>query len=1139
MRTMKRNEFKKISDQQALQIFNRALHSKKNLRAGLSKARLSVDPIHFPSIVKSLGEKPIYRNALAQTTFPSQYDQYVGKNRLGGNLSEAGEIIWNASVLSLYQNKLNIFTKLKNQFFSLYLSGNTQSAVEILDRIEADFGVSFWLISQKIQVLQDMKGLKEQKDYLENILVTKGFWQHIGWLSYYVSLRAEEGVTYSNYKSQLQDLFQAGEVGDFAICKIIPYELPRIVSTGAALDWFETACIIDRLETLVPMLVLYAAKNGTSGKEVVVRAAELIEDTGNENILRLLSVFKNDFDALRSCDLIDLYTQGEYEKLIVLNPDNLELVARAYAASGTVPRCEDGKDSKAKIIHLMHSIITIKENLQDSKESLKKYALICYGHSYYYQIISFLERQHDHLYVGEYSLIDKICALSGEMDNPWSQKILGELAGADWAIRNERIGKDSSSFALRNALYSESGEVTIQQASWLPEYRKRAYLGHYYLKRNSYELAIDNYRFVSGLGYPYISDNIKKYLLVAYMSNNNFKEALHLVVEHVLKNPAATFIYPIKELCEKCLKEAELLSEIDLAILLHIAIKDGITEYERDISNIYENILAKSGDSIPSELTIPQNQEQKEHVVYFLKNVCVQRVMDDSTYFESVDEIDNERIRICQKLLTIDSEYSSTYLDEIRIITKDINVARLLAKVQTSKIFVDEIGIRQVLEQNLKGSLSRYKLLLESPSLAYQAEKLSRILGEMLSDKGHPEFRDLKLPATELEGLFTSMLLEVTSQFALNPAYGLDTHVSTSIRHGAFEGHLRSPLAVENLLCLMKDGIYILPSHWDKKLSKISKGHKDAILKSLSKFTTKIEGIISLYLKEKLHMETATKEGALFSFYAPSDVNKQLMDSITIKTDLMALIDIFIKHCWSLTTQSLENIQNHIIGISALQISNAFDQLSKSIESIGIREDISSLSDSIAKARTASQAAIEDVASWFQKPTDLTREPFEFEVALDVASKQILNCYLDTPLSISKNISVFNKIEGKLLDGLCEIIFILLQNVIRHGGIEGKQVDVSFSVFYSGETLIVECKNLLANEIDLDERVAQTKRSMETYERDSALRKARDEGGSGLSKVWRIAEYTLKVEHTLFMQIDNARCFSTKLELKGIKVAGT
>src|SRR5690606_9658569 len=112
-----------------------------------------------------------------------------------------------------------------------------------------------------------------------------------------------------------------------------------------------------------------------------------------------------------------------------------------------------------------------------------------------------------------------------------------------------------------------------------------------------------------------------------------------------------------------------------------------------------------------------------------------------------------------------------------------------------------------------------------------------------------------------------------------------DTHVSTSIRHGAFEGHLRSPLAMEDLLCQKSNDTYTLPQSWARKLDSLNQAELDSLLKQLAKFTQKFEDIIIEFLHTKLHIRMAGSNKEMFAFDASKEINQELMDSISISTD--------------------------------------------------------------------------------------------------------------------------------------------------------------------------------------------------------------------------------------------------------------
>jgi hypothetical protein len=57
---------------------------------------------------------------------------------------------------------------------------------------------------------------------------------------------------------------------------------------------------------------------------------------------------------------------------------------------------------------------------------------------------------------------------------------------------------------------------------------------------------------------------------------------------------------------------------------------------------------------------------------------------------------------------------------------------------------------------------------------------------------------------------------------------------------------------------------------------------------------------------------------------------------------------------------------------------------------------------------------------------------------------------------------------------------------------------------------------------------------MGKYNGDSALIMAKLEGGSGLSKIWRIAEFDLRVKHGIELIVTDDHEFLAKLKLDGI-----
>lgn len=1126
------------ANESATQQFRRRMHQHNSLRVGLTHARWAISaPRLIPSIVAYLAAQPIYRSALTPNTFPKALNDYRKWRHLG-QVGLVPEILWTASVLSLFEDQLAKFVQKRNEYFDSYLHGRLEVAAETLSEIEAEFGVSRWLLGHRFHVLQLTKGLQAQKDMLEEVMSAESLSDFIAWSAYYKSMQAETSVSFATLENH--HLALKGELGDYFLHVVLPHKQASISDPGAPLSWDETSCIVDRFESCVAMALLaISSKAGEEeGAELLTIALKKLAPINDDRVIAAIEVLTGNLESSDSqvVDLADAYSAGRYEEVITDKRSPIELAARAWALSGQAPRVDESSSIRDQLVALMYDIVVMSPDALASEQKLKKMALPLNGHPVAYEIMGFLERSHDHVFVKEYELVDRLSALGSSIHNPWNAGVISQLCGSgDWLSHLLAAHPGSLALKLRASL-SQGSQAQIDALTELPDYRRTAYLGHIAMMTNPSD-AIALYSAGVASPIPYVAETARRYLFDAYVASGRVDEAIQSVVDHVFVNPGAAQFYPLEKVASLGVIESGLRSTMALAVVVHLASKEA-PSMERDLSDIYENVLDAIGVVRPSEIPDPIDGNDPHALIYFLRFVCVPRVLDDSTQFDNVDEIENERIAICQRLLKLDPSNDATYLAEIRAITLEANVSHLLKQVQTSKIYVDEGGIRQVIEPNLRDSFSRLQELRESPRLADQAEKISRRLNERFGAKAPPEFKGIDVPASAGESLFAQMLSSVGSEFAFNPAYGLDTHISTSIRHGAFEGHLRSPLAVEDLLCVRRDGELVAPDAWVERFADLDARSRNKILKALMRFTERFEDFVNSYLKEKLHIwHVGGNAAAMINFQVSPEERAELTRAIDPSADYETFVDWLLAHHWALTTAGLESIQKELSSTGLSTISSALDSLARAATTVASRDQVASLLDAVARARTAFHSALDDVVQWFQRPTDLSREPFEVEVAARVALKQIENCYVKSKLNPELQFSGCDKLSGVLLDGVCEILFVLLQNAILRSEFHEQGPEVKLVAHLDGGCLTIRCENTLCETIDIDERKASANEALQRYERDSALRMARKEGGSGLSKVWRIAEFDLRCSHSIALEVTNERTFVVTLELGGLAVA--
>ncbi|HCG3530012.1 TPA: hypothetical protein NJU05_003777, partial [Acinetobacter baumannii] len=119
------------------------------------------------------------------------------------------ELIWAASVLSIYKDELESFAKLKNEYYELLYCKDLNSALERLNEIESKFGYSLWLVRSKIYCIFIKDGAIKQQEYVENIIENNQF-QNDFELQFIInySNAIEENKEYEEYKDSIKDIYR-------------------------------------------------------------------------------------------------------------------------------------------------------------------------------------------------------------------------------------------------------------------------------------------------------------------------------------------------------------------------------------------------------------------------------------------------------------------------------------------------------------------------------------------------------------------------------------------------------------------------------------------------------------------------------------------------------------------------------------------------------------------------------------------------------------------------------------------------------------------------------------------------------------------------------------------------------------------
>jgi hypothetical protein len=1117
--------------------FIRAIHNyskseKKqapSLRLGLGNARTITDCFSFGKIVEEIKSVPLYLKLIAPTQFPSALAEMKKGIPSIFMLESHEELMWSGAVLSIFKEKLCDFMNAKEDFECAFLNSSFEKALNILKKIEEDFGQSIWLLKSKISTLQLLYGLKDQKDYLEEIVNTEFFSIHAALVAYHTSIRSEENVTSSEVENELAEY--PGDITFYFTYHLTPANLDRITDPSVVLCVEETQTIIDRLLAHIAMLQLYFASANFKKQHLdeIIRLSAWIPDKSIENITTVSGAQPariNDNELY----MYEQYALGNYRNAPKLSGHMIELLSYERAHRS---QCLDSENPSLyqEVISLMAKTVTYATGQVKIKNRLGKIAMISPSLALSTSISNFLENSNQTPAIDTCTRKSSLALINGSISNPniWRLLAKNQLVH-EFSVFLTPEQNDFNSVRLFRFMEEdlEEGTKHISELA-LPDYRLHTYIGHLAFKHGQYEVSEENYKLALASKTAYPQDRVRSYLFDSVFAQGKIEYAVQLAVEHCLRNRNVVELYPLEELSKAALGASALRSEITTAILVHLTARHVHMKWERKLSDIHENVLYKARVEKPSQLLDRSASFEPQMLTYFLRHVCVSRILDDSSAYSSVEEIEEERIAICQWLITLDPEHKNSYATEIKDITRNENIASMWQKFQSGKVYVDEDGLRNFLAPSFKETFRRYVVLRDSPSLNTQAEKLAKALERILKD-GNSGFKNIKLPASEAESLFDTMIYQFVSTFATHPAYGLDTHLSTAIRHGVFEGHIRTALI--NMLCIKIEDRYLLPEGFRLKISHYVET-MEKVNSAFIRFTKKIESLISLYLSDYFRIYSDQHTSGLFSFVLPDEVRADAMARMHNISEYEEFMNEFFSVAWQLTDISTQAIKENIENSLKKQIYQAFDLVLQTLRPAIPDTAFSIVEQEVVDARLRIQRTLDDMSSWFNRPLKSYPDEIDLEMIVEVALKQIANCYTDDKLIPSVNYSADRRLKGSVMTGLVETLFILLQNIIIHGGVERdlKGVVLAFNLVSNSLTITVE--NPIGPAVDALQLTNSIAEALERYRTGSGLTKASTEGGSGLSKIWRIMEFEIKKLHSLELELHNG-VFKAKLRIENL-----
>lgn len=963
-------------------------------------------------------------------------------------------IRWTSEYLTRQIPALKKFIEFLEVYEHSFLRGDYEKALNTLQAIENELGLSIWLIESRIAILHRYKGIEAQKEYARSI--------HIelpnsipAYIAHYVSQRNEDSISFERFALKIRSEIEKQPLSDefkLFIQNRLTGKTDTLLNDKAicaSLSVSFVHSIIDAYEGLIDTLQAVLQRPKQDYLLSTIRRCLMQLRIPDWRLSKLRAMVCCDYATLSFRDLgaDDALLRGDFESAIqqalaqaIRTPTDID--ALSIAASGYMHL--DREPEPNSLSAPQNEIMTLLKSVRMKRGSVEKAASDLYklvqnnrgirpmGAVWGYVASEWLEKPQ--LGLSESTSI----FYSTTTLNPQHWIVLSRPMAESLLTHSSESMSESLAAKISNAQMINSpplsgmnipSDIKTALEMWSSLYHEDIDKSLIYaqLLVNSPQ---DTYRRIAA-----------KVELNCLLAKQEFDQAIRRVVAYCCEFSDLRHVLPLRAiLAGKRWKDVKhLRSEIVLPIIFDIyCLTIDAPEHETNRRIAYDEFLKANRCQRPSELVTVVDKFEKNQLVYFLWSVCVPDVMDVSfDVFTTSREIQEERIRICSLLTELDPVHRADYAEEITIMTKYLTIQDGLRDVDRSRVHVNTEAVARWAEKEITESFLRYKELLKAKVGFGSPDDFDMAMRKAAEgDKSSAE-KLIRYPVQEGDSLLIEMFEAIQSEALTNSDYGLDAYLSMRIRHGSLSGYMRGPLEERNLI-VSKDAT---EKYQDNKVLADLLGMKAGqeqshLFDSFRDFSAKYDSIIEDLTKNRLQIKRKEKPMGMFSLSLELNpltihyIRSRIQEETTF-TDFLFLVFTGIQ---LLLKPVLLSVRDYIISSVKRDVEGAFEVLRSSLEKGTTPSRYAHLNSVIADAIPSVQAAIDRVAEWFV-PVQKTEEAAvrTVEQIVEIGIEATRTAHRGFSPKIERQIEAIDLQLG-LLSEFTDILFTVLDNVYCHSG---------------------------------------------------------------------------------------------------------
>jgi len=1122
------NTHKTQPHRNSLLHFKNRLRGVKNPRHLLYEVRDEVAPALYNDVIAWVRSNALYRAGLFNHDFPLSVGQ-INRTTLLHHTSIQNEFRWCGAYLSSYGEKLSEFLQLSLDFQRGILRDDYPACRTALDKVEEHFGQSLWLIKNKIVFLQTSEGLEAQKRYVKQVREEAHADSFIAdFVAYVVSTRNEFAVHPLRITAQLNErIASIGLPEDLAAYFRYQINSNKEMTTeemSGILRCENASSAIDYYETLLTVSQVAITTQDVHVTNAVAGALKPLRDKVRDPRLDMLlfELHGRDFPPQPSEAAIfeasDALLEGRYAQAAQAAstalatfpeaPDLREIAARSYALLPGRPQPREHSFGE-RLLSRMAAVVAKTGTISEDTDELYKVALNFHYYPWARALLGFVcqEISADPLDAG--GGVVHFAAVGQPALSP-----LRVAAFPSLSVRRSYSSLISSRFShgasVAYALAVAETPIGSRPLESLVQGQRLLLSAEGALRASDFSEALEAATKLSELPEPYYRQKSIRLVAHCLLKLDRLGECIDFVTSSYLQERHLYLVLPVKEVLDRIDSSADrcLRGNISLPIIYDVCCRfvDDSRNAERGYA--YEDFLFDQNVERPSELLPQGDKFDQDKLVYFLRHLCVEPVMDCSTVFHGSQEVRDERLKVCRMLVELDATNIETYQSEIKDILRRSTIKQQMRQIEQSKIYVDIESIRKAVDTKLRESFNRYKALLATADSIFYIEPVR----DEENDRNLLKLIRLILPQNEMWEIINGMVLELRDQYVSSTEHGLNGYLSVRIRHGTLSGQLRRPLEASHLITQRdsEDGTYKQNEYWPSRLASGDVGKVVSVNSRLASFSADFDALVSQIRDSWIQVKKNVPGEGLFDFSLSDMSLTEVEDFIGEETTFEAFLDFMFAQLNRILDDALAVIRQKLDQEAKSQIYDLLNSLQADLKDLAGGLDTSDINNAISMARTELQLALDRIIDWFRRSNSASSEPFGVEDVINIGVESVRTASNRFSAEVSVASGLPALFPGRMFSSFVDIVFIVFENVVRHSRSSGSPRALVTVTYHQDQTQL-RIENEIGPEVETEAAINRIRSLIATMHENKYNKSIASEGGTGFHKIWKLLRHDLGV----------------------------